>query len=234
MSNRNDDATPPDITSTKSQHEAVDATAVAAVTSVVHRDEVMEVREPQNYGREIAANGEVGNDDESAAGGAAVSPGGAGAATKSISANLQQREREAQPSSASSSSLLLPPASGRPPSPQYAAAHGAELGSSSTYEDDDVVTATWSLDSEGRPISLPHTWHPSAHGANHNNVIMQDGPGSSSSTSNARAGGMPVSSHPHSRRGRTPHLSTNSVPFNPISFVVTLLLLLHHSLLAMV
>ena len=33
--------------------------------------------------------------------------------------------------------------------------------------------------------------------------------------------------------GRTPHLSTNSVPFNPISFVVTLLLL-HHSLLAMV
>ena len=29
--------------------------------------------------------------------------------------------------------------------------------------EDDVVTATWSLDSDGRPVSMPHSWHPSVH-----------------------------------------------------------------------
>ena len=38
---------------------------------------------------------------------------------------------------------------------------GAQSSLPTSYSDD-AVTSTWSLDSDGRPVSMPHSWHPSS------------------------------------------------------------------------
>ncbi|KAL3762194.1 hypothetical protein ACHAW5_002782 [Stephanodiscus triporus] len=76
-------------------------------------------------------------------------------------------------------------------------------------DEDDVVTATWSLDSDGRPVSIPHSWHPSVH----------EGGGGLGPGGGARAGEVATTMPPgggrsHSRRGA--HASSFHRPFQPV------------------
>ncbi|KAL3827551.1 hypothetical protein ACHAXA_002048 [Cyclostephanos tholiformis] len=102
--------------------------------------------------------------------------------------------------------------------------------------EDDEVTATWSLDSDGRPVSMPHSWHPSAvheggggggggRGASFGNYSrggggggVVGGEGGATIMTMPRCGvPPPVSLYSHSRRGA--HASSAHHPFRPVRSV---------------
>ena len=82
-------------------------------------------------------------------------------------------------------------------------------GENTGYGEDGVVASTWSIDSDGRPVSMPHSWHPAT--AIHEEARGgAQGIGGGSSQFSAARGGVPpgttmmppnASGYSYSRRG---------------------------------
>jgi hypothetical protein len=101
-------------------------------------------------------------------------------------------------------------------------------------DEDDDVTATWSLDSDGRPVSMPHSWHPApsfgsyARGGGGGEGIVVGGGGGEvggrggggATTMMPGAGTPPPGGvHSHSRRGA--HASSSHHNFRPVRSAVS-------------